>query len=31
MFYLLQYLQMKNIQIDPSVAMEMCQLQTIAQ
>jgi len=30
-FYLLQPLQMKNIQIDPSVAMEMCRLQTIAQ
>jgi len=30
-FYVLQPLQMKNIQIDPSVAMEMCRLQTIAQ
>jgi hypothetical protein len=28
-FYHLQPLQMKKFQIDPSVAMEMCQLQTI--
>ncbi len=30
-FYLLQPLRMNFFQIDPSVAMEMCQLQTIAQ